>query len=223
MVRVLVVEDDRMVAGQVVDALSAGGLSIDLAGTLARADELVWVNDYDVVVLDRGLPDGDSMPLLAAMRARGDDTAVLVLTARSELADRVAGLDHGADDYLAKPFAMPELLARVRALGRRAGASAAPVRRLGDLELDPATMRVSRGGRDLTLTAKEFGILEHLLRHAGRVVSRSELVEHCWDEFADPASNVVDVRIRLLRSKIGEPPLIHTVRGAGYVADGEPR
>ncbi|MGL5929859.1 MAG: response regulator transcription factor [Dermatophilaceae bacterium] len=223
MVRVLVVEDDSTVAGEVVNALTARGFSVDVAGTLARADELVWVNDYDVVVLDRGLPDGDSMPLLAAMRARGDDTAVLVLTARSELADRVAGLDHGADDYLAKPFAMPELLARVRALGRRAGAAAVPVRRLGDLELDPATMRVSRGGRDLTLTVKEFGILEHLLRHAGRVVSRAELVEHCWDEFADPASNVVEVRIRLLRSKIGEPPLIHTVRGAGYVADGEPR
>ncbi|MGL5908563.1 MAG: response regulator transcription factor [Phycicoccus sp.] len=221
--RVLVVEDDRAVVGPMVDALSVRGLSVDVAGTLARADELMWVNDYDVVVLDRGLPDGDSMPLLAAMRARGDDTAVLVLTARGELSDRVAGLDHGADDYLAKPFAMPELLARVRALGRRASTSAAPVRRLADLELDPATMRVTRGGRDLTLTAKEFGILEHLLRHAGRVVTRAELVEHCWDEFADPASNVVDVRIRLLRNKIGEPQLIRTVRGAGYVAGVEPR
>ncbi|MGL5819383.1 MAG: response regulator transcription factor [Phycicoccus sp.] len=221
--RVLVVEDDRAVAGQVVHALTAHGLSVDVTATLARADELVWVSDYDVVVLDRGLPDGDSMSLLAAMRARGDATAVLVLTARSDLSDRVAGLDYGADDYLAKPFAMPELLARVRALGRRAGASAAPVRRLADLELDPATMRVTRGGRDLTLTAKEFGILEHLLRHAGRVVSRAELMEHCWDEFADPASNVVDVRIRLLRSKIGDPPLIRTVRGAGYAIDGGPR
>ncbi|MGL5853109.1 MAG: response regulator transcription factor [Phycicoccus sp.] len=222
MVRVLLVEDDRAVVGPVVDTLSVRGLSVDVAGTLVRADELVWVNDYDVVVLDRGLPDGDSMPLLAAMRARGDDTAVLVLTARGELSDRVAGLDHGADDYLAKPFAMPELLARVRALGRRASTSAAPVRRLADLELDPATMRVTRGGRDLTLTAKEFGILEHLLRHAGRVVTRAELVEHCWDEFADPASNVVDVRIRLLRNKIGEPQLIRTVRGTGYVAGVEP-
>ncbi len=221
--RVLLVEDDGRLADHVSTALTARGMAVDVAGTVAAADEKAWVGTYDVVVLDRGLPDGDSLPLVARMRRRGDSTPVIVLTARAGLPDRVDGLDGGADDYLTKPFALPELLARIRALGRRPREAAPPVHRLGDLEVDPAAMRVARAGREVVLTAKEFAILEHLLRHAGRVVSRSELVEHCWDEFADPASNVVDVRIRLLRAKLGEPSVIHTVRGAGYVADESPR
>ncbi|MBM6402284.1 response regulator transcription factor [Phycicoccus sonneratiae] len=221
--RVLIVEDDTRLAAHVAAALTASGLSVDLAGSVAAADEKAWTTEYDAMVLDRMLPDGDSLGLLARLRARDDTTPVIVLTARADLPDRLAGLDGGADDYLAKPFALPELLARLRALGRRPRTAAPPVLRLGDLELDPASMRVSRTGRELVLTAKEFALLEHLLRNAGRVVSRSELVEHCWDEFADPASNVVDVRIRLLRGKLGDPPLVHTVRGAGYVAEERPR
>ncbi|MGG5260333.1 response regulator transcription factor [Phycicoccus avicenniae] len=216
--RLLIVEDDERLGKHLGAALTQRGLSVDAAATVAAADEKTWVNDYDVVVLDRMLPDGDSLPFLARMRGRGDSTPVILLTARADLPDRVDGLDAGADDYLTKPFALPELLARIRALARRPRAAAAPVVALADLTLDPASMTAARGGRELVLTAKEFALLEHLLRHAGRVVSRSELVEHCWDELADPSSNVVDVRIRLLRGKLGDPPLIHTVRGAGYVA-----
>ncbi|PIE26188.1 MAG: DNA-binding response regulator [Micrococcales bacterium] len=221
--RVLLVEDDERLAGHVTGALRPRSFSVDVAGTLREADERVWVDPYDVVVFDRVLPDGDSLALLRQMRERGDFTPVLVLTARDRVADRVDGLDAGADDYLTKPFAMPELLARLRALARRPPSSAPPVLRLADLEVDPAAVRATRAGREIVLTSKEFSILEHLVRNTGRVVTRSELLDHCWDHLADPASNVVDVRIRLLRSKLGDPPLVHTVRGAGYVAAERPR
>ncbi len=220
--RLLLLEDDSELRAQAARALRAQAYAVDEASTLAAADELAFVNDYDAVVFDRRVPDGDAVELVRALRSRGDTVPVLLLTALGEVGDRVAGLDAGADDYLTKPFAMPELLARIRALGRRAGGTDQPLLVLGDLLIDPASVTARRGDRDLTLTQKEFAILAYLVRHAGQVVSRSELLEHCWDVFADPASNVIDVRIRLLREKLGEPALIRTVRGVGYAAE-DPR
>jgi two-component system copper resistance phosphate regulon response regulator CusR len=147
---------------------------------------------------------------------------VLFLTCRNDVSDRVEGLEAGGDDYLGKPFAMAELVARVRSLARRTAAVQAPVLTLGDLVVDQARASVSRDGRAVTLTPKEYSLLEYLVRHAGQVVSRQDLLEHCWDEFAEPASNVVEARIGRLRSKLGSPPLVHTVRGTGYLAATEP-
>ena len=217
--RVLLLEDDDRLRGQVSKGLRAHDAAVDEARTLAEADELTFVNDYDLVVLDRTVPDGDGLDLVREMRARHETTPVLILTALDSVADRVTGLDAGADDYLAKPFAMDELLARVRALSRRPHAVEPPVLRLADLVMDPAGLTVQRGGRTLTMTSKERSILVYLVTNTGRVVSREDLLEHCWDAFADPSSNVIEVRIRLLREKLGLPPLIHTVRGAGYVAE----
>ena len=221
-VRVLLLEDDDELRASVAAVLRSAGTAVDEAGLLRDADERLHVHAYDVAVLDRRLPDGDAAVLLSRLRAQGLATPVLFLTALADVGDRVDGLDAGGDDYLVKPFAMAELLARVRSLARRAGRTDAPVLRLADLEVDRARVTVTRGGRALTLTPKEFSLLAHLVRNAGRVVSRTELLEHCWDEFADPSSNVVDVRIRLLRAKLGDPALVHTVRGAGYVAAVRP-
>jgi two-component system copper resistance phosphate regulon response regulator CusR len=217
--KVLVLEDDTVLRAAVARALRDSGAAVDESGTLAEADERLRVNEYDAVVLDRGLPDGDAADLVRSLREEGWDTPALFLTALDEVRDRVGGLDAGADDYVAKPFSTAELLARVRALARRSGTVDAPTAVLGDLVVDPAAMRVTRAEREVLLTAKEFSLLLHLVRNAGRVVSRTELIEHCWDEYADPMSNVVDVRIRLLRRKLGQPAQIHTVRGAGYVAE----
>lgn len=217
-VRVLIVEDDVALRGTVVDVLRRQGMSVDTAGTVAEADEKLRITDYDVAVLDRALPDGDAAALLRRLRAAGIGVPALFISGLDEVRERVVGLDAGADDYLVKPFAMAELLARVRALGRRREAVDQPVLRLGDLAVDLASLAVTRAGRAITLTPKELAILTCLVRSAGRVVSRSTLIEHCWDEYADPVSNVVDVRVRMLRVKLGDPPLVHTVRGAGYVA-----
>lgn len=217
-VRVLLLDDDPGLRASIAAVLRARGDAVDEAADLAEADERLYVNDYDVAVLDRTVPGGDAADLARRARADGVTTPILFLTALDAVDHRVAGLDAGGDDYLAKPFAMAELLARLRSLTRRSAGVAAPVLALGDLEVDPAELTARRGDRILTLTAKELAILTHLLRHRGQVVSRSELIEHCWDELADPRSNVVDVRMRLLRQKLGEPALVHTVRGAGYIA-----
>ncbi|MEV0271545.1 MAG: response regulator transcription factor [Hamadaea sp.] len=214
--RVLVVEDDRDLREAAVAALRAGGLAVDHAGDWPQADLALSVNAYDCVVLDRMLPDGDSARHLHRLRERGIRVPALMLTALSEIDERVRGFEAGADDYLAKPFAAAELVMRVRALCRRSTAMLPPVLKVSDLELDCARHEVRRAGVLQLLTPKEFAVLEQLMSRAPATVTRADLREHCWDELADPLSNVVDVVITQLRRKLGPPALIHTVRGAGY-------
>lgn len=222
--RVLVVEDNEKMADLLRRGLGEEGFAVDVAGDGAEARWAAAESDYDAVVLDLGLPDVDGLEVLAALRAAGCWAPVLILTARDGVRDRVAGLDLGADDYLTKPFALPELLARLRALRRRAPSQRPPALRVGDLELDPATRDVRRSGAAISLTAKEFALLEVLMRHPGEVLSKRYLVEHVWDAAFDLDSNVVEVYIGYLRRKIDVPfgcRSLTTVRGAGYrLGDG---
>ncbi|MFD8497580.1 response regulator transcription factor [Amycolatopsis sp. NPDC059657] len=217
--RVLVVEDDRELGAEVAGGLRAVGYAVDLAETLADADLKLAVNGYDCLVLDRILPDGDGLQLLRAQREAGVRVPALMLTALDAVGDKVAGFAEGADDYLVKPFAFAELSARVGALCRRAEHPRQAVVRVGDLEVDTSRKRVRRGGILLSLGAKEFAVLELLVVRAGQVVSRTDLIEHCWDELTDPMSNVVDAVIAQLRRKLGPPIIIGTVRGAGYIVE----
>jgi DNA-binding response OmpR family regulator len=214
--RLLVVEDDRELGPAITAGLRAVGFAVDHARHRAEADLKVAVNSYDCVIADRGLPDGDALGLIRTWRRAGRTVPVLVLTALATVEDRVAGFEHGADDYLVKPFAMAELVARARALCRRDQPPRLPELTAGDVTLDVPSHRVRRAGVLLTLTAKEFAVLEALMLRAGEVVTRSDLLEHCWDEMSDPASNVVDVAIRQLRRKLGPPDLIEALRGVGY-------
>jgi heavy metal response regulator len=217
--RILVVEDEKKVASFVQRGLEAEAHQVDVAHDgetgLARALD----GDYDLVVLDLMLPKRDGLSLLRELRARQRHVPVLLLTARAGVTDKVAGLDGGADDYLTKPFEVAELLARVRALLRRGGTAPA-VLAVADLRLDPATRRVSRAGRPIELTAREYALLEYFLRNPGRVLSRALIAQHVWGVSFDTFTNVIDVYVNYLRRKIDadfEPKLIHTVRGAGYV------
>ena len=224
--RLLVVEDDAALAVALSRGLSAQGYAVDRAETAERAHELMRLNPYDLVALDLGLPGMDGLTFLRGLRGRGDAIPVLVLTARGQVADRVAGLDAGADDYLLKPFAFPELVARVRALLRRHTTLAPAVLVVHDLELDPVRFTVQRAGRPITLTVKEFAILEYFMRHADELVTRTMLLEHCWDESYDGLSNLVDVHVSRVRRKDDAPGLVtlfHTVRGAGFVFGERPR
>ena len=214
--RVLVVEDDDDLAFAISTALRGVGLSVDEARTLGVADQLLFCNGYDCAVFDRMLPDGDALPYVHRQRRAGMQVPVLFLTARDTPADRVAGFEHGGDDYLGKPFGTTEMVARVLSLCRRTGHHRPSVLRYADLELDSARREVRRGGVLLTLTVKEFAVLEVLLSRLEQVVSRAELEEHCWDAMAELSSNVVDVVIAQLRRKLGAPGLIVTVRGVGY-------
>ena len=225
LVRLLVVEDDQTLAKVLVRGLTEEGHAVDHAPTSAEAAESVMVNSYDLVVLDLGLPDGDGLDLCRRLRAGGTTTPVLVLTARDGLSDKVAGLDAGADDYLTKPFAYPELAARVRALLRRPRDTIDPVLAWGDLRLDPAAHTVWRGAIMIPLTPREFSLLDYLLRQAGTVCTREVLLEHVWDAHYDGLSNVVDVHIANLRRKLAlpdSPDPIETVRGVGYRLAGTP-
>ncbi|HET7341943.1 MAG TPA: response regulator transcription factor [Methylomirabilota bacterium] len=219
--RILVVEDERKVASFIRQGLAEEGHTVEVAADGAAALDLVLEGPpYDLIVLDLMLPRVDGFAILKATRQRHVTTPVLVLTARDSVADKVRGLDLGADDYLTKPFSFDEFLARVRALLRRGAAASGPVLRLDDLSLDPATREVRRGGRRITLTAREHALLEYFLRNAGRVLTRPMLAEHVWGLDFDPESNIVDVYVGYLRRKIdgpGETKLLHTVRGAGYV------
>lgn len=213
--RVLVVEDFEVLARSIGTGLRHEGMAVDVVLDGTDALEHLALTRYDVVILDRDLPGVHGDDVCRRLVADGADSRVLMLTAAGTVQDRVEGLDLGADDYLPKPFVFAELVARVRALARRAP-SAPPVLRLRDLCVDRARHRASRGGGPLSLTRKEFGILEMLLAADGAVVSAEELLEHVWDAHADPFSNIVSVTMTRLRRKLGDPPLIETVVGKGY-------
>lgn len=214
--RLLLLEDDVDLARELVAALRRSGFGVDHVTTLADADLAVSITDHDCLVLDRSVPDGDALTLVTALRARGDDVGVLLLTARDTVDDRVSGFHAGADDYLVKPFAFAELEVRIRAVARRHAPSRSAVLTVGDLVLDVPRHEVTRGGVLLSLGPKEFAVLEMLLAADGAVLSRTALFEGCWDERTDPVSNVVDAVVALLRRRLGTPDVIETVRGVGY-------
>lgn len=219
MTTVMVVEDDENMRVAVAAQLSAAGLGVHVCGDLAGAGRALGSHAYDCAVFDRMLPDGDSLGYVDALRRQGWHTPVLFLTARDSPADRVAGFEHGADDYLVKPFAMAELTQRVLNLCRRSGSDRPSVLRHDDLVMDCARREVRRADVLLTLSNKEFAVLEYLLVRSGQAVSRAELLEHCWaaapEEMGDK-SNPVDAVVKRLRRKLREPELIHAVRGLGY-------
>jgi two-component system response regulator VanR len=216
LMRVLVAEDERRVADAVVRGLRREGVAVDHARDGASALFKARVHDYDVVVLDRDLPELHGDEVCRALAAEQPDTKVLMLTASGTLDDLVDGLALGADDYLPKPFAFAELVARVHALARRNGQARPPVLRAGDVELDPARRTVTRGDLPIELTPKEFGVLEVLMSADSATVSVEDLLERVWDEHADPFTNTVRMTVMTLRRKLGEPAVVHTVVGAGY-------
>jgi len=223
--RLLVVDDDAKLSRAVGRGLRNEGYAVDLAGDgeAALVQAAVW--DYDAIVLDVMLPARDGLEVCRTLRERGCWAPVLMLTARGQVSDRIAGLDVGADDYLAKPFDFGELLARLRALTRRAPPERPPQIELGDLVVDPATHEVRRLGRAVELTAREFSVLEFLARHPGEVVSRTKLLEHVWDENFLGSTNIVDQYVGALRRKLEQPfdrPLIRTVRGVGFRLEPQP-
>jgi two-component system, OmpR family, response regulator VanR len=215
-VRVLLAEDERRVADAVARGLRREGMAVDVAYDGATALDKARLTPYDVVVLDRDLPELHGDEVCRTLRAEEPDSRVLMLTAASAVDDLVDGLSLGADDYMPKPFAFAELVARVRALARRSGSAHPPTLGSGDVELDPARHSVTRAGRPIELTPKEFAVLEALLAADGAVVSNDELVERVWDENADPFTNSVRMTVLRLRRKLGDPPLVETVKGAGY-------
>ncbi|WP_137815926.1 response regulator transcription factor [Gandjariella thermophila] len=214
--RILVVEDEQPLAEAIARGLRREGMAVDISLDGDSGHEKAMVTRYDVVVLDRDVPGMSGDELCREIVSSGALTRVIMLTASGAVEDRVEGLSLGADDYLAKPFAFPELVARVRALARRATPATPPVLVAGDVELDPAKRTVTRAGRPIELTRKEFGVLEVLLSAAGSVVSSEELLERVWDENADPFTTTVRVTVMTLRKKLGEPGIIETVVGSGY-------
>jgi two-component system OmpR family response regulator len=219
--RVLVIEDDSKIASFVVNGLKQNGFAVDHAADGEQGLALAGVVSYDALVLDLMLPRLDGLSLLRQLRGKKVLTPVLILSAKAGVDDRVKGLQAGGDDYLTKPFAFSELLARVQALIRRASHTAEPTRlSAGDLTLDLLTREVTRGGRNIDLQAREFALLELLLRHPGRAVTKTMTLEHLWDYSFDPQTNVVDVLVHRLRAKVDKDfsvKLIHTIRGVGYV------
>lgn len=220
--RLLLVEDDGRLSASLARGLRGEGYAVDIAATGEDAIFHARVYEYDVVILDVMLPGPDGLSVCRTLRESGRWCPVLMLTARDGVSDRIRGLDAGADDYLIKPFDFGELVARVRALLRRGSSERPAVLIVGDLELDPATRTVTRAGRLIAVSAREFAVLEYLLRRAGEVVSRSDLLEHVWDRNFQGSTNIVDVYVGYLRRRLEEPfgrPLIRTVRGAGYVIE----
>jgi two-component system OmpR family response regulator len=219
-VRVLLIEDEPNVAAFVKKGLGEEGFAVDHAATKTDGTHLAVRETYDALVVDRRLPDGDGLEIVRDVRGRGVTTPILMLSAVADLDSRVVGLDAGADDYLAKPFAFTELVARLRALLRRGRAALPTVLKTGDLELDPATRRVVSNGAKLDLTQREFALLHLFLRYPGATMSRTTIGEHVWDYNFESTSNVIDVYVRRLRKKLedaGGKTTIETVRGAGYV------
>jgi len=226
--RLLIIEDDREAASYLSKAFREAGHVADLAADGLNGYTLAREGAYDVLVVDRMLPKLDGLSLIRSLREQGVETPVLILSALGQVDDRVKGLRAGGDDYLPKPYAFSELLARAEVLSRRRGGAAAEptAYRVGDLELDRLSHRVTRGGQEIVLQPREFRLLEYLMRHAGQVVTRTMLLEHVWDYHFDPQTNVIDVHVSRLRAKVDkgfERPMIHTVRGAGYMvrAGGE--
>jgi DNA-binding response OmpR family regulator len=222
--RILLVEDEPRMAQVVAKGLRERSYAVDVAGDGNAALYQTSINDYDLILLDVLLPGPDGFEVCRELRARGNATPVLMLTARATIDDRITGFDAGADDYLTKPFAFRELVARVRALLRREPLLHPDLVQLEDLVLDAASHRVSRAAREIELTAKEYALLEYLARRAGQLVSRTEIAAHVWDESFDPFSNTIEVYVNRLRKKIDEQhtvKLIHTRRGEGYIL--EPR
>ena len=225
--RLLVVEDDAALRRGLVQGLANHGFAVDAAESAEAAADLLSLSPYDLLVLDLGLPGADGSTLLRRIRARGGTVPVLILTARGGVEDQVAGLDAGADDYVKKPFTLAELAARIRAVLRRGTLVAGTTLRVGDVELDPARREVKRQGKLVALTTKEFSILEYLMRNPGVLVTRTMLLEHCWDEGYEGLSNLVDVHVGRVRRKLdaagGEaPPPLRTVRGAGFLFGDDP-
>lgn len=224
--RILVVEDERRIADVLRRAFAEAGYAVDLTHATGPAQEAFELEAYDLVVLDLLLPGlpGGGMELCHRFRSINSNVPILMLTALDSPRNRVDGLDAGADDYLTKPFHLQELLARVRALLRRAPRADHPLMTVRGVRLNPATRTATRAGRDIVLTSKEFAVLEYLMRNAGTIVSASELIDHAWDENYDGYSNVVQTYIRYLRQKLnadGEPDVITTHRGMGYMMDPE--
>jgi DNA-binding response OmpR family regulator len=223
--RVLVVEDEKKTASFIRKALQAEGFAVDVCHNGDDGLAAARSTPFDAIVLDIMLPGRDGLSLLRQLRERQNATPVLLLSARGEVNERVEGLNAGADDYLPKPFVIAELIARVRALGRRGGESKSPVLRMADLTLDTVTREARRGGATIELTTREYRLLEFLMRSAGRICGRMAILEKVWDYDFDPGSNLVDVNIMRLREKIDadfEPKLLHTVRGIGYVMKESP-
>ncbi len=222
--KILVVEDEERVAQFIQKGLKEEGHAVDVSYDGEDGGFLAEVNDYDLIILDLMLPKKNGLQTCKEIRDHGVNTPVLMLTARDSVEDKVRGLDAGADDYLAKPFAFEELLARVRALLRRQSESKTPILQMADLELDPMSRQVTRSGKPIRLTTKEYALLEYLLRNPKKVLSRTLIGEHVWDMNFDPESNVIDVYVSHLRNKVDkgfEPPLIHTLRGQGYILSDE--
>jgi two-component system OmpR family response regulator len=220
--RVLLVEDDPDVSGYLAKGIAEHGHTVDQARDGKTGLFLATTEQYDAMVIDRMLPELDGLSIVKSIRATGNTVPVLILSTLGEVDDRVQGLNAGADDYLTKPFAFSELLARLEALWRRAAAASAneTVLRVGDLELDLLARAAKRAGRVIALQPREYRLLEYLMRHAGQVVTRTMLLERVWDYHFDPQTNVIDVHVSRLRSKIDkgfDRPLLHTVRGAGYM------
>jgi DNA-binding response OmpR family regulator len=215
-VRVLVVEDFKVLAETIATGLRREGMAVDVVLAGDEAIERLGVNRYDVVVLDRDLPGVPGDDVCRRITTDHAQSRVLMLTAASTVRDRVEGLEIGADDYLPKPFDFTELVARVRALGRRSVDAVPPTLESGDITLDPSRRYAARGGRTLDLSPKEFAVLEYLMAASGRVVSAEELLERVWDEATDPFTTTVKTTVRRLRSKLGDPPVIHTIREGGY-------
>lgn len=218
--RILVVEDEKKTASFIRKALQAEGFAVDLCHRGDEALAAALATPFDGIVLDIMLPGRDGLSVLRQLREQKNHTPVLLLSARGEVNERVEGLDAGADDYLPKPFAVAELVARVRALGRRGTESKSPLLRVGDLTLDTVLHRAERRGKYFDLTAREFRLLEFFMRSPGRICGRMSIIEKVWDYDFDPGTNLVDVYVKRLREKIDdgfEPKLLHTVRGAGYV------
>lgn len=224
--RILLIEDEKSVSSYICKGMKEAGHTIDTADNGKDGLFLATTEDYDVMIVDRMLPELDGLTIVKTMRGAGNTTPVLILSALGEIDDRVKGLRSGSDDYLVKPFAFAELLARVEVLCRRSefqqGAQQETILRAGDLELNLLSRKVTRSGREIDLQTREFRLLEYILRHKGQVVTRTMLLEHVWDYHFDPQTNVIDVHISRLRSKIDKDfdhKIIRTVRGAGYIIE----